>query len=92
MLPLWNTESPSWKSLLRFGDKVRNNSSDHDPALNVPLKTLVLVSFFSAVYCFARAYVLLEDFVNLRSLRIPDGKQHYFFQHGEQTGPKGSRD
>ena len=47
---------------------LRNNSPTHDPALNVPLKALIPVTTIAVVYCFARAYILLEDLVNLRAL------------------------
>lgn len=47
---------------------LRNNSPRHDPAYDVPLKALIPVTTAGAVYCIARAYILLEDFVNLRAL------------------------
>ena len=67
-LPLWIIDIPLWKAVERVGNKLRNNSTDHDPLLSVPLKALLPVTCFAVVYCFACAYVLLEDFVNLRSL------------------------
>lgn len=48
--------------------RLRNNSPDHDPALDVPLKALVPLMFVAVCYCVARAYILLEDFMNLRAL------------------------
>ena len=68
LLPLWIVKLPEYKAMQKDLEKVRNNSSDHDPALNVPLKAMLRVTFFGAVYYVARAYVLVEDFVNLRSL------------------------
>jgi hypothetical protein len=48
--------------------RLRNNSPGHDPALNIPLIALVPVTAIGACYCFARAYILLEDILNLRAL------------------------
>lgn len=47
---------------------LRNNSSGHDPSLTVPLKALIPITVAGACYCIARAYILLEDFINLRAL------------------------
>lgn len=52
----------------RFGDKLRNNSPNHDPEKKVALRALLPVSTCAAIYVIARAYVIVEDFANLRAL------------------------
>jgi hypothetical protein len=49
-----------------FAEGLRNNSPGRDPALAVPLKVLIPMTALAAVYCFARAYTLVEDIVSLR--------------------------
>ncbi|KAI9790322.1 MAG: hypothetical protein M1833_001959 [Piccolia ochrophora] len=51
----------------RIANRLRNNSADRDPAFNVSLRTLVPVTFAAAVYCFARAYFLVENVAGLRA-------------------------
>lgn len=51
----------------QFACNLRNNSSGRDPAQEVPLKALVPMTLLAAVYCFARAYAIVEDIVSLRS-------------------------
>ncbi|ELR09976.1 hypothetical protein VC83_06378 [Pseudogymnoascus destructans] len=46
---------------------LRNNSLDRDPDLTVPLKAILPITLFAASYTIARAYILIEDLVNLRS-------------------------
>jgi len=46
---------------------LRNNSPGHDPSLTVPLKAIIPLNIIAVCYCFARAYIILEDFVNLRA-------------------------
>jgi hypothetical protein len=51
--------------------RLRNNTTSelgHDPSITVPLKALVPVTLSAALYCIARAYILIEDLANLRSL------------------------
>jgi hypothetical protein len=46
---------------------LRNNSPDHDADLTVPLKAIIPITLLAASYTVARAYILLEDLVNLRA-------------------------
>jgi hypothetical protein len=48
--------------------RLRNNSKDNDPALEVPLKVIIPLCFLGAVYCTSRAYILLADLLSLREL------------------------
>jgi hypothetical protein len=52
----------------RIAAAIRNNSPDKDPDLEAPLKALIPVTTVAAIYCFARAYIVIEDFVILRAL------------------------
>ena len=49
-------------------DWIRNSSLNKDPQLYMPLKASIPISVASIVYAFARAYILLECVVALRSL------------------------
>lgn len=53
---------------LNVAEVLRNNSPGHEPALIVPLKALIPVTIAGACYSFARAYIIVEDFINLRAL------------------------
>lgn len=53
-----------------MAEKIRNNSLEKDPKLRAPLKSLVPVTWVAALYCSARAYIVLEDIINLRSLPV----------------------
>lgn len=46
----------------------RNITPDYDPAKEVPLKAILPLSLIAAFYCFARAYILIEDLIALRAL------------------------
>ena len=48
--------------------KLRNNSPDGDPALEIPLRMLIPVTILCACYCVSRAYILIADAICLRSL------------------------
>ena len=50
-----------------IADKLRNNSPQHDPGLSVPLKAILPIGVVAAVYVFARGFIILEDFLSLRS-------------------------
>ncbi|KAJ5773851.1 hypothetical protein N7457_008747 [Penicillium paradoxum] len=52
----------------RVCDRVRNNSIERDPELTVPLKAMLPIYVIGVVYCHARAYIFLEDILELRSL------------------------
>jgi hypothetical protein len=47
---------------------MRNNSPDHDPALETPLRMLIPASILCFLYTFSRLYILVEDFIGLREL------------------------
>jgi hypothetical protein len=56
------------RTILRnVAQSFRNNSPDRDPALDVPLKAIIPITLFAACYIVARAYILIEDLVNLRA-------------------------
>ncbi|RDH14553.1 hypothetical protein M747DRAFT_300048 [Aspergillus niger ATCC 13496] len=52
----------------RIANRIRNNSRERDPELTVPLKAILPIYVLGVVYCHARAYIFLEDFIELRSL------------------------
>lgn len=64
----FRVSSKSTSKVRRAADRLRNNSPGHDPALSIPLKAIMPITMIGACYCFARAYILLADFVALRSL------------------------
>lgn len=47
---------------------LRNNSVVKDPALDAPVGAVLLTWFFGFLYVSARAYIIVADFVELRSL------------------------
>lgn len=47
---------------------MRNNSPDHDPAMETPLRMLIPATALCFLYSFSRIYVLVEDFIGLREL------------------------
>ncbi|PKY07896.1 hypothetical protein P168DRAFT_323107 [Aspergillus campestris IBT 28561] len=47
---------------------LRNIHPSKDPRLDIPLRALIPVSVLCALYCVCRGYILVEDFVGLRSL------------------------
>jgi hypothetical protein len=52
----------------RVAARLRNNSSLYDPHMDIPLKALIPVTLLGIGYMAARAYVILEDWMNLRAL------------------------
>jgi hypothetical protein len=52
----------------RVAAKVRNISIDGDPQLEVSLRMLIPTTVICVVYCLFRAFILIEDFIGLRSL------------------------
>ncbi|KAL1978255.1 hypothetical protein VTN31DRAFT_1114 [Thermomyces dupontii] len=54
--------------LERIADSVRNNSVGKDPELTVPLKAILPMYVAGFLYCQARAYIFIEDIIELRSL------------------------
>jgi hypothetical protein len=64
--------SSSWATALRsanqwFG-RMRNISPDHDPMLSIPVRIWLPTTALCFMYTIARAYILIEDFLGLRSL------------------------
>lgn len=55
-----------WKGRAKLAESLRNNHPDKDPAFTVPLRVIVPGSFIAALYCLARASLLMEDLVVLR--------------------------
>ena len=55
-------------SFYRWTDHMRNISPDRDPALAIPLRWNVWLLALSALYCFARLFILVEDIIGLRAL------------------------
>ena len=47
---------------------VHNNSISQDPVFDAPVSAVLITWFFGFFYCTARAYIILADFVEIRSL------------------------
>ena len=63
-----NPKSWSWKSD-RYGQKLpRIDAAGFDGATKLSMGVLIFGVTYCVVYLFARAYVLLEDFIELRRL------------------------
>jgi hypothetical protein len=64
--------NPTWTAFKqqarRVCDRIKNNSIDRDPNLTVPLKAILPIYVIGVVYCHARAYIFIEDILQLRSL------------------------
>ncbi|KAJ5550425.1 hypothetical protein N7535_001633 [Penicillium sp. DV-2018c] len=52
----------------RVANCIRNNSFNDDPAMHVPLRAILPIYVTGVLYCFSRAYIFLEDIIQLRSL------------------------
>ncbi len=66
-----STSLPRWCSMRRIkrvASRLRNTTNPHDPVMDVPLRTLVPVTLAAFTYTFARTFIILEGFVNLRAL------------------------
>jgi hypothetical protein len=65
-------------------DWMRNLSPDHDPMLAIPVRIWLPTTVLCIIYCFSRAYILIEDVIALRSLpksafqMIDWGRTHQF--------------
>jgi len=55
------------RRFLNAAASLKYNSEGHDPALGIPLKALIPITVLGAVYWVFRGYILLEDFISLRS-------------------------
>lgn len=49
---------------------LRNNSPSKRPALDAPVAAILLTWLFGFFYCSARGYIILADFIELRSLPL----------------------
>ncbi|PYI16574.1 hypothetical protein BO86DRAFT_435685 [Aspergillus japonicus CBS 114.51] len=63
--PLKSSSQGFWT---RLAGRLRNIDPTHDPKAELPLRVLVPTSVICALYCVGRAYILVEDFIALRSL------------------------
>jgi len=54
--------------LKALANRLRNISSNKDPALTVPLKVIIPAVFFAVFYVIARFYLLAEDLIAFRAL------------------------
>jgi hypothetical protein len=54
--------------LKKMLSRMRNNSLNHDPALDVPLKANIPMYLMCIAYCYARSYIFIADVIQLRSL------------------------
>ncbi|KAJ5583009.1 hypothetical protein N7535_001629 [Penicillium sp. DV-2018c] len=65
-------DNPTWleysRTAKRVANCIRNNSFNDDPAMHVPLRVILPIYVAGVLYCFSRAYIYLECFVQLRSL------------------------
>lgn len=63
-------ESLGWKDkrIRHLAMVLRNSSPDADPMLNMPMHILLPSVTLCGIYCIARAYILIEDVIGLRSL------------------------
>jgi hypothetical protein len=59
---------PPAKFVKQLAWKLRNIHPDRDPDLAIPLRILVPNIFFCVLYCLSRSFILVEDFIGLRSL------------------------
>jgi hypothetical protein len=63
---------PTWAAFKQKArlvcDRIKNNSIERDPDLTVPLKAILPIYLIGVVYCHARAYIFIEDILQLRSL------------------------
>ncbi len=57
----------AWKRQLM---RVRNNSPDDDPQLDVPLKIILPATLMAATYCICRAYIYVEDLIAFRRMPV----------------------
>ena len=51
-------------------DRIRNNSPTKDPRLTIPLKAIIPFWVLTLLYAICRTYILVEDFLELRSLPL----------------------
>jgi hypothetical protein len=57
-----------WKTISKIAAYLKNNSPVKDPALETPVEVVILTWIFGIFYCAARLYIIVADFVELRSL------------------------
>jgi hypothetical protein len=75
----WGSKETTLQLFVRLFRQLQRSSSDGERAANIettlpdkfpklPIRALIPCLVISAVYCIARAYILLEDVIGLRSL------------------------
>ncbi|KAL5358688.1 hypothetical protein BJX96DRAFT_163922 [Aspergillus floccosus] len=70
LFPRWSKQRPPLPMAESdsFPSRLRNIHPSKDPRLDIPLRALIPVSILCALYCVCRGYILIEDFIGLRSL------------------------
>lgn len=75
LLPRWtksvqqvSPDAERQRGPLKLVDQLRNMHASEDHQLVVPLRALIPVTTLCIFYCICRGYILVEDFVGLRSL------------------------
>ncbi|KAJ6021122.1 hypothetical protein N7540_006626 [Penicillium herquei] len=63
-------QCPPEKIFPRLAWKLRNIHPDRDPDLTIPLRILIPNILLSVFYCLSRVFILVEDFIGLRSLPV----------------------
>lgn len=58
------------RAFLHLISGLRNNSIGQDPNYDLPVKAILSLYIAGLIYAFARAYILIEDVIELRSLPI----------------------
>jgi hypothetical protein len=56
------------RGLHRLAARLRNNSPQCDPSMELPLKVIFPITAIGATYVIARAYILVADMISLRSV------------------------
>lgn len=65
---LASVDIPPKRRIQRLAWKLRNIHVDRDPDLTVPLRVMIPNVFFCILYVLSRGFILVEDFIGLRSL------------------------
>jgi hypothetical protein len=66
--PRWHNAQRKWNVGSGIMAWTWNNSVRKDPAFDAPVVTILLTWFFGVFYCYARAYIVVADFLELRLL------------------------
>lgn len=65
--PTKKSHKTKWKAAL---DEFRNNSPEKDPALDIPIRSLMITTPLCALYTIFRIFILTEDIISLRELPV----------------------